>query len=118
MKKVVIAVTFTMVAACGYWFYERLSKKDEPVVNTPMTNEYPYMKLIMPDGSLRTTRELPAKSILILYFPDCDHCQREATEISNQLKAFENYHLWFISTAVYPDIDQFAKKYKLAENHN
>lgn len=80
-------------------------------------NEYPSMNLIMPDGSVRSARNLPAKSILVIYFPDCDHCQREASAISNHLKAFDNYYLWFISTASYADIQRFSIQNKLM-GHN
>ena len=89
---------------------KEIIKESKPV---QVTNEYPNMTLIMTDGSLRMTKELPAKSILFLYFPDCDHCQREALETSNHLKAFENYSLWFITTANYKDIERFARDYKL-----
>ena len=41
------------------------------------------------------------------------HCQRQATEISKNLKAFEKYSIWFISTATYQDIEKFARAYKL-----
>jgi peroxiredoxin len=81
-------------------------------------NEYPYMRMAMAAGSVGTTRELPGKSIIIIYFPDCDHCQREATEINNHIKAFENYQIWFISTASFVDIQRFAKKFVFAGNAN
>jgi thiol-disulfide isomerase/thioredoxin len=76
-------------------------------------NGYPNMNLIFPDGSIRSALNLPPKSILIFYFPDCDHCQREAADISKHLTAFKNYHVWFIAVVSFPEIQKFAIDYKL-----
>ncbi|MBS1509127.1 MAG: redoxin domain-containing protein [Bacteroidetes bacterium] len=81
-------------------------------------NEYPNMSLMMTNGSIKNAKELPGSSVLIIYFPDCDHCQREATEISKHLKSFEKRPVWFISTASFADIDNFARQYKLAGYDN
>lgn len=77
-------------------------------------NEYPNMSLMMTNGSIKNAKELPGSSVLIIYFPDCDHCQREATEISKHLKSFEKHPVWFISTASFDDIDNFSRKYSLS----
>jgi len=109
MRKVFLTVV--IIAVGGLYFNALpLGKNQQP---TPMTKEYPKMSLIFPDGSTRSARDLPIKSILVFYFPDCDHCQREAAEISKHLKAFKNYHVWFISVASFPDIQMFAMEYKL-----
>ena len=119
MKKILIIVGLLIVASAVALFYftDTFEKKEAANIQDEV-NEYPNMNLIMTDGSFRTARELPERSILILYFPDCDHCQRQAVEIESHLKAFENYHLWFISIAPYEDIEKFAKGYKLTGHAN
>jgi peroxiredoxin len=118
MKKVGIII---LLGAATIWLPllqgKSFSKKESPGV-TQDVNEYPNMKLILSDGSIRSARNLPAKCILVIYFPDCDHCQREATAISNHLTAFKNYHLWFITTASYTDIQRFSVQYKLMNHSN
>jgi peroxiredoxin len=81
-------------------------------------NDYPNMKLFGADGSVRQARALPPKSILILYFPDCEHCQREAKAVSDHIQAFKNYQLWFIATATHKEIELFSKQYQLAGYRN
>jgi peroxiredoxin len=117
MKKITIALLLSLTAV-GFLFQGKSSGRKKSPITTQEVNEYPAMNLIMSDGSSRSARNLPPKSVLILYFPDCDHCQREATEISNHLEAFKNYQVWFISTASYADIQRFSIQYKLMGHHN
>lgn len=81
-------------------------------------NDYPAMKLIEPTGFVHSAKLLTGKNILILYFPDCDHCQREAAEIGKHIKAFTYYQVWFISIASHQDNARFAKDYQLAQHKN
>ena len=120
-KKILILVGVIAVVTAAVFYALRPPQNEEAIQVSqpvPVVNEYPNMNLIMADGSMQTARELPEKSILILYFPDCDHCQREAAEISTHLKAFDGYHVWFISTAPYTDIERFATDYKLRGHAN
>ncbi len=118
MRKVIsIAVVF-IVTVVGLFFSGIPPKKEPAKLIEQISNEYPNMNLIMADGSVRSARDLSGKNILVIYFPDCDHCQREAAEISSHIKAFKNYQVWFISTASFADIDRFAKQYKLSGYSN
>jgi peroxiredoxin len=76
------------------------------------------MFLMNADGSILEAKQLRGKVIIIIYFPDCDHCEREATEIRNNIKAFDSYDLWFLSTAEFPDIQKFSVDYKFADQAN
>ena len=83
-----------------------------------LINQLPNLKLFGVDGSVNYSRELNGKNVLVLYNPDCDHCQREAKEIRTQLKAFENYTVWFVSSDNFESINGFAKDYDLAGHAN
>jgi peroxiredoxin len=83
-----------------------------------LVNQLPNLKLLGVDGSVNYSRELNGKNVLVLYNPDCDHCQREAKEIRTQLKAFENYTVWFISSDNFENIGRFAKDYDLVGHAN
>jgi peroxiredoxin len=111
-------ITVVFIAVVGLFFCGIAPKKNISARTEQTSNDYPNMNLIMADGSIRSARNLPGKNIFVIYFPDCDHCQREATEISNHLTAFKNYQVWFIATASLTDIDRFAKQYKLAGHNN
>lgn len=76
-------------------------------------NELPHLTFKNLDGSPATTRDLPPASVLILFNTDCDHCQREAKSIQENLASFKDYTLLFISSDLEQNIQQFSKDYKL-----
>jgi peroxiredoxin len=69
-------------------------------------------------GEASSTRTLPGSSILILFNTDCDHCQREAKEISEKIDAFKNYELLFIASDSIHQIENFGKTYHIADKPN
>lgn len=91
--------------------------KQEPVVVREI-NEFPHLTFKNLDGSPASTRDLPASSILILFNTDCDHCQREAKSIQENLSAFQNYTLQFIAAETPEMIQKFAQDYGLANQPN
>ncbi len=83
-----------------------------------LVNQLPNLKLLGVDGSVNYSRELNGKNVLVLYNPDCDHCQREAKEIRTQIEAFQNYTVWFVSSDNFENIGRFAKDYDLVGRAN
>lgn len=75
--------------------------------------DLPNILLIKPDKSQMFTKDIQGKSVLVLFQPDCDHCQREAVQIREHLKAFQDYTIYFISSAPVEEINQFAEEYNL-----
>ncbi len=123
MNKIIVTIVLLLALTAGLlymggFFKNEQAEKSRLTENPPKVNAYPFLRLISADGSSRSARDLTSKNILIIFFPDCDHCQREAKEISNHLKAFADYQVWFISTASFIDIDRFAKDYKLNDQAN
>ncbi len=84
----------------------------------PGINDLPPIILIEENGKQFSTRTLPGNTILILFGASCDHCQREATQIHENLKGFEGYTLYFISMDPFPVIHQFAKDYGINDQPN
>lgn len=80
--------------------------------------DMPNILLIKPDKSQIFTKDIQGKSVLVLFQPDCDHCQREAVQIREHLKAFQDYAVYFISSAPLEEIEQFAEEYNLKGNFN
>lgn len=112
MRKVSLTVVIIVLSGALFLSAQPFEKNQRPAA-VPVSNGYPNMSLVFPDGSVRSALNLPAKSILIFYFPDCDHCQREGADIAKHLTAFKNYHVWFITPASFAEIQQFAMVYKL-----
>ena len=78
----------------------------------------PPLEIQLNDGSKVSVKNLPGKIALILFFPDCDHCQREAAQIQKNIGGFKDYTLYFISSASFEDINHFAHTYQLANYKN
>lgn len=76
------------------------------------------MRVITSDQSTVDLRELEGKIMLVLFQPDCDHCQREAQEIRKNLNKFNEYALYFISADQMPAIEQFGRTYDLLGHSN
>jgi peroxiredoxin len=97
-------------------------KKDKE--NTTTTSavaektDLPNLVMTLPDGKKQSAQQLKGKVILILFQPDCDHCQREAWQIQENIKAFAAYELYFISSSSFDQIKQFASEYKLNNHSN
>lgn len=81
-------------------------------------SQLPMMSLTRLDGSRLMAKDLKGKTVLVLFQPDCDHCQREAVQIRENLEAFEDYTIYFVSDAALPQLDQFAQAYDLAGKNN
>jgi peroxiredoxin len=121
-KKILMVGIVVAIAAIAWYLFMPVTEEEKTeTVQAPakiLINQLPNLKLLGMDGSVNYSRELTGKNVLVLYNPDCDHCQREAKEIRTQLKAFENYTVWFVSSDSFENIGQFAKDYDLVGQAN
>jgi len=93
---------------------EKKKAEETPVVASPAVNELPSLAITDPDNKTIITKEFnKGKVILILFQPDCDHCQRETTAIVENKQAFESYQVYYISSSSMTDIHKFFIDYKL-----
>jgi peroxiredoxin len=117
MTRRIFIFFFAAITALCLWNCDQAARKP---IETPQqeTNELPYLDYKTLNGEASTTRTLPGNSILILFNTDCDHCQREATEISEKNEAFKNYEILFIASDSVHQIENFSKTYHLADKPN
>lgn len=90
-------------------------------VNDPtkvVNNELPFMHVKLLDQSEINMRQLSGKIVLIFFQPDCDHCQREASEVAKNLAAFKGASLYFITSDVAEKAARFATDYNLSGLQN
>lgn len=78
----------------------------------------PKFNLILENGDKTTLDKLPGKVALILFQPDCDHCQREAEDIKRHIAGFKSFQLYFVSSAPIDEVIAFARKYDLYGHPN
>jgi peroxiredoxin len=84
----------------------------------PVVNEIPSLPVSLLNGKTIDLKNHQGQIILVLFQPDCDHCQREAKQIEEHLKSFKNYTMYFVSSAPVEGILKFSKDYHLDEKPN
>ncbi len=82
------------------------------------TTDLPNLPITKLDGTQLMTNKLTGKTILFFFQPDCDHCQRETTQIRENLPAFRGYQVYFITNYPQEQLTKFAQEYKLAFEPN
>ena len=114
-----------MLFGCGNSADKRAAEVDKKLEGKKLEttaaqapNDLPNMTIWFLDGSQTNAKKLEGKTILIFYFPDCDHCQREATQIQKNIDRFKDHTLYFITVAPKPEAEKFAKDYKLNDVQN
>jgi peroxiredoxin len=112
MKKLLTIVLMISLVAC-------ISEQKKEVQTEPvLVNELPHLNFINLDGTATSTRNLETPLVLILFFTDCDHCQREAQDVQKNLELFKGKNIQFISANDIPLIQQFAVDYGLSNESN
>jgi thioredoxin-related protein len=122
MKRASLILLVALAVACGQTEkkteeLERTAQAQQPI-EPEVKNERPVMTFTLLDGSKIDAQSLNEKMVLILFQPDCDHCQQEAKQIKNRLEAFKDYQLYFISSHPMEIIEKFAKDYGLYKKEN
>ncbi|NJM25746.1 MAG: peroxiredoxin family protein [Bacteroidia bacterium] len=120
MKRILGIIVVAAAAVVAYWSFSS-SESGTPTPDSTaasfepvMASELPNLLLTTTDGKQVNVNTLKGKIILVLFQPDCDHCQREAQEFRENLDSFRKYTLYFITSNPMPEIAQFATDYQLA----
>ena len=82
---------------------------------------FPPVKLLMPDSTTYFTKtDLPKKSavMLLLFNPQCDHCQHETEEIIKHIDKFTGIQIVMTTSMPFDAMMAFREKYKLADYKN
>lgn len=112
MKKLLTIVLMISLVACTS------DQKKEVQTEPVLVNELPHLNFTTLDGTATSTRNLETPLVLILFFTDCDHCQREAQDVQKNLDLFKGKNIQFISANDMPLIQQFAVDYGLSNEPN
>jgi thiol-disulfide isomerase/thioredoxin len=78
----------------------------------------PPLQLLLSDSTSKYSKDnLPAsKPVMIMMFsPDCEHCQHEAEELVKNKEAFKNIQVVMATTSPLWKMKQFISDYKLSE---
>jgi peroxiredoxin len=84
----------------------------------PSKTDLPSFQIELTTGQSVNGKDLEGNVVLILFQPDCDHCQHEAEDIEANLDLFANYTLYFVTSATTQEVKKFATDYKLNDKPN
>lgn len=113
-------ICFLVVVSALMVQCSRTSEHSQTAAPEPASsvNELPDMNLVTMDRQIIPARELTGKNILIFFRTECDHCQREAKAISENLDAFGDYQIYFVGTDGHEASRKFAADYGLDGKSN
>jgi peroxiredoxin len=111
----IVSLIFFIGLSCCSGKSEKVTEEQQKVQEA---SDVPNLPLTFPNGSQKSARELTGKMALILFQPDCDHCQREAQDIQKHLAAFKDVQLYFISSSSIDEMLEFGKNYGLTGLQN
>jgi len=107
-----VLVLAALAVGVGWAFRAKLSQRRERTQRLATLPPLPARRL---DGSAFLPLTEATGPIVLIYFePDCDHCQRQATEVSRHAAEFGAARLLWLSKDSLPALRQFAQRYGLA----
>lgn len=117
LKPIIGIVLISVLIFLGYNISKKITYKKEVAERIKTVPEFSFQTL----NNKGFTQEGLTKNEykLFVYFnSDCDYCQSEAKQISNNLPQFKNTQLLFVSFEPIKGIKQFAKTYNLLDKEN
>jgi thiol-disulfide isomerase/thioredoxin len=81
----------------------------------------PPLKLLLTDSSTWFTKEnIPSKkaTLIMIFSPDCDHCQHETEEIIKNIERFKNIEIVMATPRPFESMKAFYKQYNLSKYKN
>ncbi len=115
MKKILL---LGVVLAGALWSYGQVNSNQPPYLRFPA---FPPVKFLLPDSSSYFTKDdLKKKSavMLMVFNPQCDHCQHETEELLKNIDRFKSYQIIMATVMPFDSMMAFRKKYKLAQYKN
>ncbi len=97
------------------------SQKDSLLAPYQKFPFYPPVKLLLPDSaSYYTKDDLPKKTaiMLMLFNPECEHCQHETQEIIKNIDQFKEIQIVMATSQPFDSMMAFRERYKLADYKN
>jgi thioredoxin-related protein len=81
----------------------------------------PPFKLLKTDSTTYFTKDDLKKNkavLIIIFSPDCEHCQHETEEILNRIDDFKDIQIVMATTLSFNQMKEFYEKYELSKYNN
>ena len=111
-------LVYALVLFC---FAATASAQNNPVL--PAYKRFPTvpaLQLLLSDSSKYTREDLPKKKpvLIMLFSPDCDHCQHEAEQMVAQKELLKDIQIVMVTTYPLEKLKAFAETYGLTQMDN
>lgn len=107
---ILTAISLIILGACSN---PKNKKEISFAVAQPQVKTLPAMYIRTTDGKTMSARTLSGKkTILILFQPDCDHCQNEARQIRENIAHFNHYQVYFVTAAKTEEAKSFLVDFR------
>ena len=118
MKRFLLLLAFILIKTVGW--------AQVPTTDTiPIYKQFPdipsFSITTVPDSSLFTKDSLKKNvaTILIMFSPDCEHCQHETRNLVAKMNLFKkDVQIVMVTPLNYVDIEKFYKEYHIADCPN
>ncbi|MEO6490327.1 MAG: thioredoxin domain-containing protein [Ferruginibacter sp.] len=114
MKKIILA----LILIAG--FHTAIAQAD----SLPIYKRFPAIPMFtimtVPDSLRFTKDDLKRKkpAIIMLFSPDCGHCQLAVKDLIAHLDDFKNTQIVLVSSIDFKEIKKFYEEYKIADHPN
>jgi thioredoxin-related protein len=82
---------------------------------------FPAVKLVFPDNNTYLAKEKldNKKAVMLMVFnPQCEHCQHEIDQIVKHMNEFKNYQIVMATIMPFDSMIHFRERYQLAQYNN
>lgn len=117
LKIAIIAVIIGVIGYLGYNIIKKINYKTEVAARIKSIPSFSFLTLENRDFTENNLSKSNYK--LFVYFnSECEYCQSEATQISENLEQFKDTQLIFVSFEPLANIKQFASDFNLLDKEN
>ncbi len=116
MKKILVALAILCFAIANSY-----AQKDTTSPPTYTLYPLPQFSVLLPDSTTWfTKKDLPKnkKTVVMVFSPDCEHCQHETELIKQHLSDFKRAQLLMVTPMSFEKMHEFYLKYGLDQYKN
>ncbi len=114
MKKLIGFIAFICFPFIG------IAQIDSTLLYLRFPNVPPFSIINVADSSKFTKENLAKKkaTLIIIFSPDCDHCQYETKELTKHIALFKKAQIILASPKGYTEVKKFYEDYNISQHPN
>lgn len=116
MKKFVLILTSFFIFCSGFSQTNASKDKAPEYIANPEIPDFTVYKA--PDSTAFTREDLKKReaTVLMIFSPECGHCQNETRELIKNIEHFKNTQILMVTWLPYSEMMAFYHEFKIAEH--